>query len=82
MTVVSPGDDYARRDILTQEGPRDLKIILIDVEQDFSALSGGLILGKKALTPSVSELSTIFCFKISSYFVLLHQRKQRSYFRL
>jgi len=45
---------------------------LIDEESNFS---GGLILGKKALTPSVFELSDVVV-------VLLHQRRQRSYFRL
>ena len=34
---------------------------LIDAESNFK---GGLIPGKKALTPSVFELSTVFCFMI------------------
>ena len=72
MTDVSPGDDYARRDILSQEGPRESQMILIDAKSDFS---GGLILGKKALTPSVFELLDVVV-------VLIHQQRQRSYFRL
>ena len=72
MTDVSPGDDYARQDISSPEGPRDLQMSLIDVELNFS---GGLILGQKALTASVFEIPDVVV-------VLLHQQRQRSYFRL